>query len=157
MRTFIIAGLMAATLAPTMASAQNAELRHDRRELREQQRDVRQAVRDGASPREIREQQRDVREARQELREDRRDYRRDRPDAFRGPAYVGPRGYAYRPVGPGYRFTPDYYGRSYWIDPVRYRLPPARHGARWVRYGNDVVMVNVRTGRVVEVRNRFFY
>jgi len=157
MRTLIIAGLMAATLAPTMASAQNGEIRHDRREVREQQRDVRRAIRDGASPREIADQQRDVRDARRELREDWRDYRRDRPDAFRGPAYVGPRGYAYRAVTPGYRFAPTYYDRRYWVDPVRYRLPMARPGMRWIRYGNDVALVNVRSGRVVTVYNRFFF
>lgn len=74
-----------------------------------------------------------------------------------GPAYVGPRGYVYRPVVPGYRFAPDYYHRRYWIaDPMAYRLPPVPRYHRWVRYGPDVVRVDVRTGRVVEVRGGYF-
>jgi Ni/Co efflux regulator RcnB len=28
---------------------------------------------------------------------------------------------------------------------------------RWVRYGNDVVLVNIRTGRVIEVHRAFFW
>lgn len=157
MRKLIVAGLMAATLVPTLASAQTRELRHDRQDIREEQRDVRRAVRNGASPGHIRDQQRDVREARREYREDWRDYRRSRPDVFRGPAYVGPRGYAYRPIAPGYRFNAGYYDRRYWVDPVRYHLAPPAYGRRWIRYGNDVVLVDVRTGRAVTVYNRFFY
>ncbi|QJU56665.1 RcnB family protein [Sphingomonas sp. AP4-R1] len=157
MRKLIIAGLMAATLVPTIASAQNRELRHDRQDIREEQRDVNRAIRNGAPPHVVRDQQRDVREARREYREDWRDYRRGNPNVFRGPAYVGPRGYAYRPIAPGYRFDRLYYDRRYWIDPVRYRLPAAAYGRRWVRYGNDVVLVDVRTGRVVTVYNSFFF
>ena len=125
-------------------------------------------LRSGGSPEEARngiddpaianiDQQRDVREARREYRQDWRDYRRRSPDAFRGPAYVGPRGYAYRPIAPGYRFDRSYYDRRYWIDPYRYRLPAAASGRRWIRYGNDVVLLDVRTGRVVNVYNRFFF
>jgi len=157
MRILVLAGLMAASLMPTVATAQNRELRNDRQDIRQEQRDVRRAVRNGADPREIRDQQRDVREARREYRQDWRDYRRRSPDAFRGPAYVGPRGYAYRPIAPGYRFDRSYYDRRYWIDPYRYRLPAAASGRRWIRYGNDVVLLDVRTGRVVNVYNRFFF
>jgi Ni/Co efflux regulator RcnB len=42
-------------------------------------------------------------------------------------------------------------------DPYRYRLPRATGPNRWVRYGNDVLLVNGRTGRVVTVYNSFFY
>lgn len=157
MRKLIIAGLMAATLTPTIATAQSRELRNDRQDIREEQRDVRRAVRNGADPREIRDQQRDVREARREYRGDWQDYRRRSPDTFRGPAYVGPRGYAYRPIAPGYRFANTYYDRRYWVDPYRYRLPAAAYGRRWIRYGNDVVLVDIRTGRAVTVYNRFFF
>jgi Ni/Co efflux regulator RcnB len=157
MRKLIFAGLMAATLVPTIASAQNRELRDDRQDIRQEQRDVRRAVRNGDSPREIRDQQRDVRDARQEYRNDWQDYRRRSPDIFRGPAYVGPRGYAYRGIAPGYRFDRGYYDRRYWVDPYRYRLPAAAYGRRWIRYGNDVVLVDIRTGRAITVYNSFFF
>jgi Ni/Co efflux regulator RcnB len=157
MRKLMIAGLMAATLAPAMASAQSGELRRDRQELREEQRELRDAQRYG-DRRDIREERRDVREARQELRQDWRDYRRTNRDVFRGPAYVGPRGWRYRPVTVGYRLQPNFYGQRYVIaDPYRYRLPRATGVNRWVRYGNDVLLVNSRNGRVVTVYDRFFF
>ena len=139
MRTPIILALMAAVAVPSIAQAQSL------REARESQRDVR-------------EEQRDLREARHEARADWRDYRRSHRDAYRRPAYVGPRGYAYRPVAVGHRFDRAYYGSRYVIsDPWRYRLP-AVHGAhRWVRYGNDALLVNIRNGRVLEVYNDFFW
>jgi Ni/Co efflux regulator RcnB len=157
MRTAIIASLLAATIVPTVAQAQNSELRHDRREIRQEQRDVDRAVRDGASWREVRDQQRDVREARREYREDWRDYRARHPEYYRGPAWAGPRGYRWRPVTVGYRFTPVFYERRYWIDPYRYHLRPVRGYERWVRYGNDVVLVDIRSGRVLDIHSRFFF
>jgi Ni/Co efflux regulator RcnB len=157
MRKTIIAAVMAATLLPGMASAQNGELRRDRRDIREEQRELRDAQMRG-DRRDVREQRRDVREARREYREDWQDYRRNNRDVFRGPAYVGPRGWRYRPVGVGYRLQPNFYGERYLIaDPYRYRLPRVVGPQRWVRYGNDVLLVNVRTGRVITVHNRFFF
>jgi Ni/Co efflux regulator RcnB len=157
MRKAIIAGLLAATIVPTVAQAQNSELRHDRRELREERRDVARDYRRGASPERIRDDRRDVREARREYRDDWRDYRGRHPDIYRGPAWVGPRGYRWRPVTVGYRFAPTFYERRYWVDPYRYHLRPVRGYERWVRYGNDVLLVDTRTGRVLEVNNRFFF
>ncbi len=157
MRKLILAGLMAATLVPGVASAQNGELRRDRQDVREQQRELRDARMYG-DRHDVREQRRDVRDAREEYREDWRSYRRDHGDAFRGPAYVGPRGWRYRPVTAGYRLQPGFYGERYVIaDPYRYRLPRVMGPTRYVRYGNDVLLVNVRTGRVLEVYNSFFY
>jgi Ni/Co efflux regulator RcnB len=158
MRKMIILGLIAATVVPSMASAQSRELRQDQRELREEQRDVNRAIRDGAPRHVVREERRDVREARQEYREDWREYRRDNRNAYRRPAYVGPRGYSYRPVSVGYRFQPAYYGSRYVIsDPYRYRLPRVNGNQRWVRYGNDAVLVNIRNGRVLAVNPGFFW
>jgi Ni/Co efflux regulator RcnB len=157
MRKLIIAGLIAATLAPGMAAAQNGELHRDRQNVREEQRELRDAQRYGTR-RDVREQRRDLREARQEQREDWRDYRRQNANVFRGPAYVGPRGWRYRAVTPGYQLQPGFYGSRYVIaDPYRYRLPRATGPNRWIRYGNDVLLVNGRTGRVVTVYNSFFY
>ncbi len=157
MRKALLVGLVAATIVPTMAQAQNRELRHDRREIREEQRDVNRAIRNGASPREIRDQRQDVREARREYRDDWREHRSRNPNIYRGGRWDAPRGYRYRPVNVGYRFERDFYDRRYWVDPYRYHLRPVLGWQRWVRYGNDVVLVYVRTGRVLEVNNRFFF
>ena len=158
MRTPMILALMAAVAVPSLANAQSAgEIRRDNRDVREAQRDLRDAQYRG-DRHDARDARRDLREARQERREDWQDYRRAHGDVFRGPRYVGPRGYAYRPVNVGYRFAPSYYGARYVIsDYGRYRLPRPMAYHQWVRYGNDVVLVNIRTGRVAQVHNRFFW
>ena len=157
MRKMITALLAATVLVPAAASAQSyGEVRRDRQEVRESRQDLREAQRYG-DRRDVREARQELREDRQELREDRRDYRRTQRGYNRG-AYAGPRGYSYRPVTVGYRFQPGYYSRNYWVnDYGRYRLGRPGLNQRWVRYGNDVVLVNVRNGRVLAVRNRFFY
>jgi len=158
MRTPIILALMAAVAAPSIAQAQSLhEARQSQREVREERRDLRQAERHG-DRRDVREAREDLRDARHEAREDWRDYRQSHRNVYRRPAYVGPRGHVYRPVTPGYRFAPAYYGSRYVItDPWRYRLPAAGGYNRWIRYGNDVVLVNIRTGRVIQVHRAFFW
>lgn len=154
----LAAATVAPVIAPTAASAQSAhELRRDQRDIAREHREIRQDLARG-DYREARRDMRDLHNARQEYREDWRDYRRAHGDVFRGPAYVGPRGFAYRPITPGYQFAPDYYHRRYWIaNPMAYRLPPPGMNQRWVRYGRDVVRVDLRTGRVVQVYGSFFY
>lgn len=155
MRKLVILGLMAATVVPSVASAQSArEVRDSRREVRQEQRDVNRAIRNGAPGYVVREEQRDVRDA----REDWRDYRNSHRDVYRRPAYVGPRGYAYRPVNVGYRFAPSYYGRNYWInDWNRYRLNAPGRNQRWIRYGNDAALINSLTGVVIAINRGFFW
>ena len=158
MRKLITAALMAATVLPAAgALAQTRELRRDRQYLRQEQRELRDARRYG-DRRDVREQREDVREARRELREDWRDYRRSHRDVYVLPRYYAPRGHVYRPVVVGVRLAPAFYGRTYWIaDPYRYRLPRAYGAQRWVRYGNDVLLIDTRNGRVIEVIRSFFY
>mgnify|MGYP003439785735 CR=1 FL=1 len=163
MRKMIMAALAVTTLVPAMAipvaaQAQSArEVRESQRDLRQDQRQLRDAQRYG-NPRDVREARRDVRDSRRELRGDWRDYRNSNRNAFRRPAYAGPRGYAYRPVNVGHRFDRPYYGNQYWVKDYRnYRLPAPARNARWVRYGNDVVMVDTRSGRVMQVYNQFFW
>lgn len=157
MRKIMISALIAATAFPAVASAQTGELRRGREEVREEQRDLRDAQRYG-DRRDVREAREDLRDARREYREDWRDYRRDNREAFRRPAYVAPRGYRYRPVVVGNTLRPAWYGSRYIVaDPYRYRLPEARGNQRWVRYGNDVLLVNVRNGRIITVYNNFFW
>ena len=144
MRTMLIAAVAAAALVPGVASAQSAhEVRHDQREVR---RDLRHG------------DYREAREDRREMREDWRDYRRHHRNVYRRPAYVGPRGYRYRPVAVGYRFAPAYYGQRYWVsDWGTYRLHRPGRYQRWIRYGNDVVLINTRNGRVIQVYRDFFW
>lgn len=159
MRKIIIAAVAAAVALPSgTAFAQSAgEVRDSARELRQERRELREAERYG-DRRDVRDERRDVRDARQELREDWQDYRRTHRNVYDRPNYVGPRGYRYRPVVVGHRFHRDYYGDRYWIRDYRtYRLPAPGRGLRWIRYGNDVVLVNIRTGRVITVHRRFFW
>jgi Ni/Co efflux regulator RcnB len=164
MRKFIIAALAATIIMPAVASAQSrGEVRQGEREVRQDRRQVDQARAYGDRS-DVRDARRELREDRQELREDRRDYRQDarsdngRGYAYRGGAYRGPRGYRYTPVNVGHRFAPSYYGRNYWVsDYASYGLARPSFGyQRWVRYGSDVVLVDTRSGRVVQVRNRHF-
>ncbi len=157
MKTLLLAAVAAAVLTPTVASAQSAqEVRNDRQEVRRDRAEVRGDVRRG-DYREARHDRQELREDRRESRDDWQDYRRSHPSVYRRGTYAAPRGYSYRSVAVGARFAPAYYSRNYWIsNPATYRLPRASAGLRWVRYGNDVVLVNVRTGRVVQVHSRFF-
>jgi Ni/Co efflux regulator RcnB len=39
---------------------------------------------------------------------------------------------------------------------MAYRLPPPGINQRWVRYGRDVVRIDLRSGRVLQVYGSFF-
>jgi hypothetical protein len=134
------------------------ERRDDRRDWRDVRRDWRQDRRE------------DRRDWRQDRREWNRDWRRDqRYDwrgyrnynryAFRAPTYYSPyRGYRYNRFSIGVILDRGFWGRNYWInDPFRFRLPPAPYGYVWVRYYNDVLLVDTYSGRVVDVIHEFFW
>ncbi len=102
MKHFLLAALMASTLATPMAIAPLAaqsrgEVRDSRRDVREERRELRDAQRYG-DRRDVRDERRDVRDARRELRDDRRDWRSyrnydwNRPQN-RGQAYYADRYY----------------------------------------------------------------
>ncbi len=149
MRKFILFSLMAATALPAAASAQSrGEIRRDRQEVREQRQDLRDARARGDRS-DIRDERRDVRGARRELREDRQDRRRSN--------YVSPyRDWRYTAVSPGFQLRSGFYTSRYYVNPVHYRLRAGARNQQWVRYGNDLVLVNVRNGRVIQVvRNRY--
>ena len=169
MRKIIFATLMAATILPSAAMAQNGELRRDRQDVRQEQRDVQRAYQSG-DRRDVREQRHDLQGARQELREDRRDARNDRRDYNRNDwrsyrdtnrnVYARGNwnaGFRYRAFSPGIRITSGYYAPRYYInDYARYRLPRPGFNQRWVRHYNDVLLVNVRGGRVIDVIRNFY-
>ncbi|BBF68122.1 RcnB family protein [Sphingomonas bisphenolicum] len=156
MRKLIILGLLAATVAPSVASAQSyGEVRRSERNLREEKRDLRQAQRYG-DRRDVREARRDVRDARQEAREDWRDYRRTHRDVYRGGNWRAP--FRYSQWNAGAQLRPAYYSSRYYITDInRYRLPRPGVNQRWVRHYNDVLLVNVRTGRVITAHRAFFW
>lgn len=156
MRKLITLSLIAAAaLAPASAMAQTRELNRDRQDIRQEQRELNRAHRYG-DRRDVREERRDVRDARQEYREDWRDYRRSHAAQYRRGQWNAP--FRYQRFGVGSRLTPSYYSQRYYIaNPAYYRLPPAYAGTRWVRHYDDVLLVNVRTGRVVQVIRGFYW
>lgn len=75
-----------------------------------------------------------------------------------GTYYAPYRYYSYRPLGIGYRMDSLFYGNRYWInDPWQYRLPAAYGPYRWVRYYDDVLLVDIYSGQVVDVIHNFFW
>ena len=78
-------------------------------------------------------------------------------DLFRRPAYVAPRGRPSPRVSSGAQLAAEFYDRSYWIEDFgTYRLPRPGEDQQYIRYRNDVVLVNVRSGRVIRVIRDFF-
>lgn len=72
--------------------------------------------------------------------------------------YYDPFGWGYYVYSIGWRLWPGYYGSQYWItDPWYYRLPPAPPGTHWVRYYNDVLLVDTWTGEIIDVIHNFFW
>lgn len=73
--------------------------------------------------------------------------------AYRLPRYYAPGGwgYGYRRFSIGVTLFSGLFGQNYWIDdPWTYRLPTAYGPYRWVRYYGDALLVDVRSGRVVD-------
>ena len=68
-------------------------------------------------------------------------------------SYVAPyRGWKYRPVRAGERLRAPFYRPSYVIaEPGRYGLAVARGERRWIRYGDDILLVDIQAGRVLKV------
>jgi Ni/Co efflux regulator RcnB len=99
---------------------------------------------------------------RREWRRDRRyDWRRYRDydrSRFQLGIYIDPFGYRYRDWDVGWRLPARYYSSRYWIhDPWYYRLPPVGGPYRWIRYHDDVLLVDLRSGRVLDRIRRFFW
>jgi Ni/Co efflux regulator RcnB len=95
----------------------------------------------------------EVRHDRHDRRWDRHDRKWDRHHRRGYTVYVAPRrDWRYRRVNVGYRLSPEFYGsRYYFNDYGAYGLRPPGHHLRWIRYGDDLLLVNTRTGQVVQV------
>jgi Ni/Co efflux regulator RcnB len=96
---------------------------------------------------------------RQDNRYDWRGWRDHNRDTFHVGRYYPPyRDYAYNRLGIGFYVQPVFFGPDYWIaDPWYYHLPPAYGPYHWVRYYNDVILVNTYTGQVADVIYDFFW
>ncbi len=100
------------------------------------------------------------RDWRQDRRYDWQRYRNDNRYAFRSEQYYAPYGwnYGYRRFSIGFSLSNILFDQQYWIDdPYAYRLPPAYGPYRWVRYYDDVLLVDLRSGRVVDAIYDFFW
>jgi Ni/Co efflux regulator RcnB len=154
----ITAAAVAATLSPMVAQAQTRELQRDRQEVREEKRDLKEAKRYGDRS-DVREERRDVREAKQELREDRQDwrsYKQSNRNAFRGNRFQAP--FRYRTFNSGVSIGASYYSPRYRVtNYANYRLPQPGRYQTYVRHYNDVLLVNTRTGRVVQAYRGFYW
>ena len=158
MRKLLLAAFAATVLVPSVASAQSAgEIRRDQREVAKDKREVNRDLAKGK----IQEAREDARETRRDQREtqrDWRDYRQSHRGVFTRPAYVAPRGHRYRRVAVGATLNRLFWGPNYRIGSyAAYRLPNPGRNRAWVRYGNDVLLINTRNGRVITVYNDFFY
>lgn len=88
-----------------------------------------------------------------------RHYRNSHRSIFRSGRYYAPyRGYSYQRFSIGFFLEPLFYSSNYWIsDTWQYRLPPAYPGTRWVRYYDDVLLVDTYSGEVIDVIYDFFW
>lgn len=78
--------------------------------------------------------------------------------SIRGPAFRYPPGFGYRRWIPG-AILPSIFlsGAYFYNDYAPLGLGPAPAGYRWVRYGPDLLLVNVATGRIADVVDGAFY
>ena len=143
MNKILTATLAAVIAGSTMgvASAADAQSRHDRQDRRELRQDRR----------EFRQEQR---QDRQEFRQEQRQYARwqQAQRRYNAPRYVAPRGYAVRTWSYGQRM-PSYYRTNAYVvnDYNRYGLRAPPRGYQYVRSGNDVVLAAVAGGLITAV------
>jgi Nickel/cobalt transporter regulator len=100
------------------------------------------------------------RDWRRDSRYDWKSYRFSNRNFYRQSRYYDPFGsrYGYQRFSIGIRIGSSYYDDRYWIsDPFAYRLPYADGPYRWVRYYDDVLLVDLRNGAVVDIIYDFFW
>jgi len=72
--------------------------------------------------------------------------------------FVYPPGWAYRRWAIGAVLPPLFLTQAYfYADWAALGFPPPQPGFQWVRYGPDLLLVNVATGQVVDVAYGVFY
>jgi len=144
MNKIFLVTIIAAVALPTIGHAQTHEIRKDEMKVQAQHEDLQDAV-DNGDHKDIKKQAKDVRKAETELREDRQHHARTH--------YVAPySNWSYAAVARGDKLRSRFYADRYAIsDPGMYQLHPAARNQLWIRYGDDLVLVNRRNGRVIDV------
>ncbi|HEX8232755.1 MAG TPA: RcnB family protein [Caulobacteraceae bacterium] len=80
------------------------------------------------------------------------------PRRYRAGVYYRPYGWSYRRWGVGAYFPRSYWTPNYFINSwFSFGLIAPPWGYEWVRYGPDAVLVDVRTGMILQVRYNVFY
>jgi len=133
--------------------ARRGERRDDRRDWRNDRRDDRQT-------RNNRNWRNDWNRGwRNDRRYDWNSWRGRNRNIFHVSPYYSPyRNYRYSRFSIGFILDPLFFNQRYWIgDPWQYRLPPAPYGTQWVRYYDDVLLVDIYTGEVVDTIYDFFW
>jgi Ni/Co efflux regulator RcnB len=151
MRTLILTALLGALALPVAAQADTSrrELARDRANIHEERSEYRDALRNGSRGA-IREERREYRDAVREYRDDRRDFHRDfRRDRWAMNHRYGD-GRGYQRYRSGYDMPRGYWGDRYTVNYGHYARPG--RDLRWVRYYDDLLLINRRNGRVIDVR-----
>lgn len=77
---------------------------------------------------------------------------------YRAPVrYVYPRGYHARSWRIGYHLPPVFIVNHWYVDWRAYRLAPPPWGCRWLRVDGDLLLVDERSGEIVDALYGFFY
>ena len=93
-------------------------------------------------------------------RYNRRDWERtyDAPRRYRVPPYRRQSGWYYRQWLYGSDLPTRFWARDYWIDDYwQYGLIDPPYGCIWVRYYGDALLIDVETGRILQVVYGLFY
>lgn len=100
------------------------------------------------------------REWRRDPRYNWQNWRQRNRGSYNFPRYYAPRGWShgYNRFSLGVILSAPLFTQNYWIDdPYQYSLPPAYGPYRWVRYYDDALLVDIRTGQVVDAIYDFFW
>ena len=86
-------------------------------------------------------------------------YRNQHRNVFSVGRYYSPyRNFSYSRLSIGLFLDRGFYGNRYWVnDPWQYRLPAVYGPYKWVRYYDDVILVDIYSGEVVDVIHKFFW
>lgn len=80
------------------------------------------------------------------------------PRRYNAAEYRGPEGYVYQRWSVGQILPPAYRAQAYILDQfMGYDLTSPQFGNAWVRFGPDALLVNQKTGEILEVRYAMFY
>ena len=79
-------------------------------------------------------------------------------ESYHAPPFYYPRGWGYHRWTVGEYLPPFFFGSEYFLASYyNYGLPPPPWGCRWVRFGPDALLIDLRTGAVLETAYGVFY